>query len=496
MNFATTTTGRVSSDACTVKPINVTDLASVSLSLPDLPPDDRRNDAEMDPFFIEELNKLSMKERDEVLQDVHGVSDVMNENPVTIQAKVVQMQQALDQLPLKQKAAYLQALQQNEHYVHNPKFLLMFLRADAFNVEASALRFVSFFEHKLQLFGRDKLARDILFCDLTEGDIACLESGYAQMLSGRDRAGRAVLCLLPMLRKYKSTENRLRAIYMVIMFALRDVETQKRGMVGIAYNVGRDHTTDREAVWKAAKIVSILPLRFTGVHYCFDDERVKTLFNLAMYVFNRNARMRCRVHCGSHMECIYHLMTFGIKSSDFPITTSGEKRLEAHHDYVRKMRQSENIMDDGVDRIIIPGPLDVLLGRGKPLQKHDGNLNYHFVVEGYHERYEQASKLEKTQIAKTIVDKIHEQGGRFLKQDDAGWVEIDDEAARTKISHTFRNHRIAARTALKKAASTQEKEVETAPVDLRRRSPDLVSFQSGNCNSLELGDQKRRKVSG
>ena len=149
---------------------------------------------------------------------------------------------------------------------------------------------------------------------------------------------------------------------MVIMFAMRDVETQKRGMVGIAYNVGRDHTTDREAVWKAAKIVSILPLRFTGVHYCFDDERVKTLFSLAMYVFSKNARMRCRLHCGSHMECIYHLMTFGIKSSDFPVTTSGEKRLDGHHEFIRKMRHAENMVDDGVDRIIIPRPEDILLG--------------------------------------------------------------------------------------------------------------------------------------
>jgi hypothetical protein len=289
---------------------------------------------------------------------------------------------------------------------------------------------------------------------------------------------------------------KLRAIYMVTMFALRDVETQKRGMVGIAYNVGRDHTTDREAVWKAAKIVSVLPLRFTGVHYCFDDERVKTLFNLAMYVFNRNARMRCRLHFGSHMECIYHLMTFGIKSSDFPVTTSGEKRFDAHHDYVRKMRQSEYVFDDGIKRIIIPGTLDVLLGRGKPLQKHDGNLNYHYVVEGYHDRYERASKLEKTQIAKTIVDKIHEQGGRFLKQEDAGWVEIDDEAARTKISHTFRNHRIAARTALKKAASKQDGDEMATSLDHRRRSPDVTPFGSDNFDPFVFGDQKRRRLSG
>jgi hypothetical protein len=197
-------------DVATDKPINVTDLASVSMSLPDLPPAEPRNDAEdSDPFFVEELNKLTMQERDEVLQDVHGVSDIMNENPLTMQAIIAQLKQELDLMPLKQKGAYLQALEQNQNYVHDDQFLLMFLRADRFNVRASALRCVSFFEHKLQLFGKDKLGRDIQVSDLTEDDMACLESGYAQMLSGRDRAGRAILCLIPMIRKYKSMENKV-----------------------------------------------------------------------------------------------------------------------------------------------------------------------------------------------------------------------------------------------------------------------------------------------
>lgn len=104
---------------------------------------------------------------------------------------------------------------------------------------------------------------------------------------------------------------------MMFMFALRDEQTQRCGVVGIAYNVGRDHSKDREAVWRSAKLVSILPLRFTAVHYCFDDEKVQLLFSLAMFVFNKNARIRCRLHFGTHVECIYKLvrsffLTFGL----------------------------------------------------------------------------------------------------------------------------------------------------------------------------------------
>ncbi len=194
----------------------------------------------------------------------------------------------------------------------------------------------------------------------------------------------------------------------------------------------------------------VLPLKFAGVHYCFDDDNMKALFYLAMYAAEKAARIRVRFHQGADMEIIYNLMTFGIPNRAIPIAFNGSLRLDAHRDYVRKMKMADEV-NDGIDRIILPLKYDVLLGRGKPLQKYSGNLNYHYIVESYHERYEAAEKGEKSKLAMEIVQKIYAQGGRFLKQDAAGWIAISDEAARSKVSHTFRNHRIAARTAIKKA---------------------------------------------
>jgi hypothetical protein len=237
---------------------------------------------------------------------------------------------------------------------------------------------------------------------------------------------------------------------MVLMLALKDIDTQKNGVVAIPYNVGSGKTKDRQAILKNAQLVTTLPLRFTAVHYCYDDEKLRGLFYVAMYVFQKAARIRCRFHLGTDMEIIYTLMTFGIPNETLPVSFNGSLRLESHRDYVRKMKKSYEL-DDDIDRIIVPGKYDVLLGRGKPLQKYSGNLNYHYVIEGYHDRYEAAAKGLKAELAKEIVKKIHDRGGRFLKLDEAGWTVIANEAARSKVSHTFRNHRIAARTALKKA---------------------------------------------
>jgi hypothetical protein len=59
----------------------------------------------------------------------------------------------------------------------------------------------------------------------------------------------------------------------------------------------------------------------------------------------------------------------------------------------------------------------------------------------HQEEYEKADKSEKTEIALRIVSMIHESFGRFLKWEKEGWVEVDEEAAREKISHFFRHLR-------------------------------------------------------
>ena len=166
--------------------------------------------------FVSELNKLSIQERDESNYDLHGVSDIiMNEDPEFIRCSIKSMKAELDKVPDNAgKEAYQHALEQDVEYVLDEKFLTMFLRAVEFNTKTAAIRFVAFFETKLELFGREKLGRDIRVDDLDEDDINCLESGYAQVLNKRDRAGRAIFMLMPMIRRYKTLQNRV-CVYML-----------------------------------------------------------------------------------------------------------------------------------------------------------------------------------------------------------------------------------------------------------------------------------------
>jgi hypothetical protein len=176
------------------------------------PPPVDRNENETEALFADELSRLSMQERDEVLHDIHGVSDVQEEDPAFVQRCFEDMEEAISIIPAIDKMAYRQARHLDESYVDNGDFMLMFLRASSFDIKSAASRIVAFFEAKLELFGPEKLAKDITWDDLDGDDIKCLESGYAQILPGRDRSGRAILCLVPTIRKYRTMLNRVSAV--------------------------------------------------------------------------------------------------------------------------------------------------------------------------------------------------------------------------------------------------------------------------------------------
>jgi len=96
-----------------------------------------------------------------------------------------------------------------------------------------------------------------------------------------------------------------------------------------------------------------------------------------------------------------------------------------------------------MEPVLVPGELDILLGRGRGAQNHKGNIHYRQVVETFRSRYEEIpQKGAKTQLIREVVAVIYDNGGRFLKQDGFGrWIPVDPEVARDKVSHSFRNQK-------------------------------------------------------
>jgi hypothetical protein len=92
-------------------------------------------------------------------------------------------------------------------------------------------------------------------------------------------------------------------------------------------------------------------------------------------------------------------------------------------------------------------PFDVLLGRGKGNQFHEGNQRFQAIINENKELYNSfQSRNKKTSTTRDLVNLIKTGGeeiGRFLKFDIAirGWVEVDDEVARVKVAQALRYKR-------------------------------------------------------
>jgi hypothetical protein len=152
----------------------------------------------------EKLNDLSMEERNRAMHDLHGVADLPKETPELLSLKREQLEVELQrrkQRDATNMTAYQQATDEagtdltKKQYLEKVK--LQCLRADSYDVAKTASRVLRFFQLKLKLFVSTKLLpQDLGIQHLPKEDLPYLQSGFIQLLSQRDRSGRALLLMI------------------------------------------------------------------------------------------------------------------------------------------------------------------------------------------------------------------------------------------------------------------------------------------------------------
>jgi hypothetical protein len=163
---------------------------------------------QVESFLTQELNQMSLKERELAYEQIHSVDKMIDEPTEFVTERLEALERELRMIPIK--AAYDQAEQISKLYVTDQKLRLQFLRAEYFDARKAAHRLVSFMEGKLEFFGSKVLARSIHLSDLDEDDLASLKAGFDQLLPSRDRAGRAILFRCEGQHTYKRFENMVR----------------------------------------------------------------------------------------------------------------------------------------------------------------------------------------------------------------------------------------------------------------------------------------------
>jgi hypothetical protein len=301
------------------------------------------------------------------------------------------------------------------------------------------------------------------------------------------------------------------------MAAMQDEMSQLRGAVLVWYGIGQGGIFNRTpAYWK---LYSAMPLRHAGCHVCVDTSKLDPIRWVMTKALESMSLCRVRFHhgkscslggeinvttihtsirnkvaniilAGSHDECMYEMMTFGIPREAFPILgVDGTMDLSRHHKllesckYIEKKgkrteepavsransssedEQSKSsgscsfsittIKDEKNIIILIPSPMDVLMGRGRQPGSRPGSLRMHHLLEENFDAYE-ADTDQKTAITMNIIKEMKRSGCRFLRQleEGGGYVEVDDSAVQSKLMHGFRSLR--SKTKKKNSESTRD----------------------------------------
>eukprot|EP00526_Cylindrotheca_closterium_P009688 CAMPEP_0113622620 /NCGR_PEP_ID=MMETSP0017_2-20120614/11600_1 /TAXON_ID=2856 /ORGANISM="Cylindrotheca closterium" /LENGTH=420 /DNA_ID=CAMNT_0000532473 /DNA_START=31 /DNA_END=1290 /DNA_ORIENTATION=- /assembly_acc=CAM_ASM_000147 len=392
---------------------------------------DSGSDDKIDSLIANALNQLSLDERETVYYEMHGVDEIVQETPGLVETSLNRLELELERIKHthRKAIAYRMAEEMSPEYVQDQTLRMKFLRSEKFDVQKSAERMIRFFDCKLHFFGQAKLCQDITLQDLDKDDLKSLKAGYMQILPIRDRAGRAVFIAVPSKQTFKTPMNKYRAYFYLSMVMADDVETQKRGVSMVVYNVEKFERDKYEnnAVEHTTWIQNSVPIKTCSIHYCMSDSGFRYVINIAMHSLSEDARARVKVHYGTHLECTYSLMTFGCPVHSLPVGLDGQLKRKAHLEFIKMRYQQEVRL--GLPRIVLPSHDDVLFGRGKPYRQHVANIKLHAMMEEEMKQTERSSlKGKRILTIEKLTDAIRLGGGRFLQQDDVGcWVEVDEK---------------------------------------------------------------------
>ena len=147
----------------------------------------------VDSLIAKQMMELSVEDREKTYMDIHGVKQHQAESEQDIDAGLELLESELQKLQDKQ--AYDLAKSIDATYVENRDFRLAFLRADSYDPSKAAERIMRHFQVKMDLFGMEKLAMDIVQDDLDKEAMEAVYCGRGQYTNARDRAGRTIIAV-------------------------------------------------------------------------------------------------------------------------------------------------------------------------------------------------------------------------------------------------------------------------------------------------------------
>ena len=389
----------------------------------------------VDDIVSRDLLKLSMRDRNSIQEEIHGVTNHFHEEtPEFLEASLEELSQELNRIPDHDpiKAAYLdsQVSSNGQTYVYRPDFRLRFLRCELFDTRKAARRMLNFLNHACHLFGPKILERPIKITDLTKEDQKLLRKGYIQVLPFRDRSGRPIISWLGDFGVAEGTvQSRHRNSLYLLWTMSEDVESQRKGATKLIWCINNFPRTfpKMENVEYGTRTLNAMPIRISAFHFCVPDHPffhiMRSMYALIMQ--RSNYLFRLQFHVGEEIELRYKLKTYGMPVESIPVTGSGSIKTQHLKQWIQKRTSIDEIGSDG-GIVECPRSNDVVFRTGKSNMCNPGNAMFFNLIESRMQEHSAATQLERSEITKSIIWTIRNSGGRFLGWDNSrsGWIEI------------------------------------------------------------------------
>mmetsp|Transcript_10956 Transcript_10956/g.25949 ORF Transcript_10956/g.25949 Transcript_10956/m.25949 type:complete len:550 (-) Transcript_10956:287-1936(-) len=344
-------------------------------SIPDVNPE------EVDRMLANELNQLSLYDRELVMEEVHGINRASERQQGALEGALVAMQEELDKHYFGNESsasinqsmptsgmekiegdtqvadsgssssltfrAYRIARSKNSRLLSDYLFRRAFLIAESNDPKKAAIALMKYLDLIHDLFETsDVLFRPIFLDDLHPEAKQELVMGSYQILPDRDSSGRRVFCYLRDASSPKEWTPR-KQLYLYFRQRLYEEET---GMVAVVFLHNSTVFTNKNGMMTydyGLKFVQHMPSRFSAIHLCLPNHPMYNVVRSAMMlIMGKEARSRVRLHTGSLTECQYSLRPFGIPVGRLPSalefnTTHRKDNIANHTKWLRIQRAKE-----------------------------------------------------------------------------------------------------------------------------------------------------------
>eukprot|EP00526_Cylindrotheca_closterium_P005310 CAMPEP_0113644024 /NCGR_PEP_ID=MMETSP0017_2-20120614/23162_1 /TAXON_ID=2856 /ORGANISM="Cylindrotheca closterium" /LENGTH=616 /DNA_ID=CAMNT_0000555597 /DNA_START=1 /DNA_END=1848 /DNA_ORIENTATION=+ /assembly_acc=CAM_ASM_000147 len=466
------------------------------------------NKTEVDDIIIQGMNSLSFVELQKEQEDLHGVPADLIERQEDITRTLKDLETHLQAILQRTQrtaqsnnnnnnnnnstttrtTAYETALKMNADYVQDKQFRMAFLRANRYDPKAAADQMIRHFQAKLDLFGKEPLARHIRLDDLDQHDMEYLLKGSYHISALKDRANRTILVEIPSRRKFQCIENELRCYFYIYMDVIRASYNNSPNNAGsssivyVNYGIGKCQGTHSDGVLKVFNLAMAMPFHAAGIHLCFNNKAEVMLCKAAIALMPPRMKAKVKVHSGSHLECRYTLSNYGIPYHALPLSiTENEVIMDYQMAWFQDRIREENHMynnnynnkgegdcGQGQGQIaglptptnkIAPTESDVLCVGWKV--NMPGNDRIRQMVSKHADWYTTGNPKERRILVDLIMKDIRAHGGRFLKLNEGSksdYQELSVDEARIKIGQMFRNRKTRVRKLAAAQMSSQQQQ--------------------------------------